>query len=222
LAVVAVSHPHPDHYLGVLTPARRVVVGEVWDNGVQPRPPDWRALRQELAARGTRLRTPASLCKAPWRAGGASIALLAPCPPLADASANDNSLVLRVAYGEHRAVLLGDAERAAERRLLQSGRLRRSDFVKVGHHGSATSSSAALVAALAPRVVAISCGIRNRFGHPHRKVLAAWRRHGAVVGRTDRHGALWWRSDGTRARWGDARSPPFGASLREWLRRVLQ
>jgi competence protein ComEC len=127
-----------------------------------------------------------------------TLAVLHPCPaPVASASANDNSLVLRIQHGRHAALLVGDAERWAEARLLASpGMELAADFLKVGHHGSRSSSSPELIARVAPRFAAISCGIRNRFGHPHPETLETLRRHDVAVFGLDRLGSVEWQSDG--------------------------
>ncbi|MGC4090635.1 MAG: hypothetical protein QM756_22735 [Polyangiaceae bacterium] len=129
---------------------------------------------------------------------GASVRVLSPCPAyLPSRGANDNSIVLKVTYGRRALLLTGDAEHAAEESLLTgSASALRADVLKVGHHGSRTSSSSALLAAVQPSFATISCGVRNRFGHPVPEVMARIARAGARVLRTDRDGALQLTSDG--------------------------
>ena len=116
--------------------------------------------------------------------------MLAPCPTYGpDASANDSSLVLRISYGARSVLLVGDAEHEEERARSLGGRAGgslRADLLKVGHHGSRTSSGPAFLAAVRPGLAAISAGVRNRFGHPHPVIaLAAPRRAGDRPLRTD-------------------------------------
>jgi competence protein ComEC len=68
--------------------------------------------------------------------------------------------------------------------------------LKVGHHGSKTSSTPAFVAAVAPKIAVVSCGIRNRYGHPFPATIDTLRAAGATVHRTDRRGAVVVRTDG--------------------------
>ena len=75
----------------------------------------------------------------------------------------------------------------------------RSDFLKVGHHGSRTSSSPLLLGVVRPGVAAISCGARNRFRHPHPETLEILGRSAIHILRTDLAGGVAWRTDGTRA-----------------------
>jgi competence protein ComEC len=203
LAVVVLSHPHPDHFGGLLSGLADVEVGEFWDTGQGEREgagPGYAALLAALRARGVPILRPSSLCGSPRSVGGAKIEVLAPCPePVAFVNPNDNSFVIRVTFGRRSALLVGDAERAEEAELVRERSASiRADFLKVGHHGSATSSTAAFVARVGAEDAAISCGVRNRFGHPHpmtlRTLSASCRVH-----RTDRVGSIRWDTDGAAA-----------------------
>jgi len=201
LSAMVLSHPHPDHFGGLASTLPRIEVGELWDSGqgeAQGAGAGYVALLTAARARGVRVRRPDELCGAPRAAGGVTIEVLAPCPGYApDAGANDNSLVLRLSYGRRAVLLVGDAEREEERALLgrPAGSLR-ADLLKVGHHGSRTSTSPAFLAAVGPSFAAISAGVRNRFGHPHPRTLETLAGRGIEVGRTDRGGAVVWETDG--------------------------
>jgi competence protein ComEC len=110
-------------------------------------------------------------------------------------SDNNQSVMIRITHGQFSALLTGDAEKAVEQRLVAHG-LRPCDVLKVGHHGSATASSAELLSAVKPRVAVISCGRRNRYGHPNPAVVERLRSFGASVYRTDCDGAVLVESDG--------------------------
>jgi competence protein ComEC len=203
LAAVVLSHPHPDHFSGLASATARVSVGAFWDNGQGEREgagSTYAALLAAMRARGVPVVRPRAACGA-HAVGGAVVEVLAPCPDIAPfAGANDNSLVLRIRYGARSALLVGDAEQAEEERLLEAhaGQLR-ADFLKVGHHGSRTSSSPAFLAAVRPSDAAISCGVRNRFGHPHPRALEALST-AARVHRTDEVGSISWETDGSATR----------------------
>jgi competence protein ComEC len=109
--------------------------------------------------------------------------------------------VLRLRHGRRAVLLTGDAEAEAERELLAHHRdALRADLLKVGHHGSRTSTSPAFVAAVAPSLATISCGVRNRYGHPHPETLDTLARAGVVALRLDRSGGVIWASDGEAVR----------------------
>lgn len=100
------------------------------------------------------------------------------------------SAVLRVTYREKRFLLMGDAEQPNETTLLASGESLRADLLKVGHHGSSTSSSADFLRAVRPDCALISCGAGNSYGHPEQVVLDRLEAIGAAVYRTDRDGTI--------------------------------
>jgi competence protein ComEC len=202
---VVLSHPHPDHFGGLVSTVPQMEVGELWDSGQgedQGAGARYAALFAGARARGIPIRRPRDLCGAPRFAGGARIEVLAPCPSYApDAGANDNSLVVRISYGSRAVLLVGDAEHEEERDLLARARgSLRADFLKVGHHGSRTSTSPAFLAAVAPSFAAISSGVRNRFGHPHPRTLETLAAQKIEVARTDRGGAIVWETDGETVR----------------------
>lgn len=104
------------------------------------------------------------------------------------AASNERSLVLSIASDGRRALLAADAGARTESVVGKS--LMHFDYLKVGHHGSRSSSSAAFLQVVRPRVAVISCGARNRFGHPDAEVLARLARGDVRVCRTDRDGAI--------------------------------
>jgi len=107
------------------------------------------------------------------------------------------STIALVRYGAVRFLLVGDAERGEEDWLLEHERERlRADVLKVGHHGSSTSSSDAFLTAVRPNLAIISVGAGNMYGHPSNDVLHALSRFGIDVLRTDEVGTVVVRTDG--------------------------
>jgi competence protein ComEC len=209
--IAILSHPHPDHFIGLASTVRDVEVGEFWDTGqgrVQGAGATFAGLMETLSARRIAIVGPASLCGSRWK-GGVLVEVVAPCPAFDPAlGANDNSFVVRLRHGNRRVLLTGDSERVAEQKLLERADLV-ADFLKVGHHGSRTSTSRELIERVRPALATISSGVRNRFGHPHPATLATLVASGVTVFRTDTVGSIEWSDEEP----GMVRS--FGASFRE-------
>lgn len=203
--VAVLSHPHPDHFTGLASALPEIEVGELWDSGQgedQGAGPAYAAMLAALRIRGVPIKRPGALCGSPRRFGGAVVEVLAPCPGyVPDEGANDNSLVVKITLGQRSVLLVGDAEHAEEQGLLRRGAgALRADLLKVGHHGSRTSTSAEFLAAVRPEMAAISSGVRNRFGHPHPTTLATLKAANVEVLRTDRGGEIVWETDGVEVR----------------------
>jgi competence protein ComEC len=189
LAAVFVSHPHPDHALGLDSVAEAFPVDAAFGNGDPGAGP--------VAAVLARLRAQPFPPRARWERAGVQIESVGGAG--LDPSGNDGSLVLRITYGVTTFLFAGDIEGPAEAAALAAagdGGLR-ADVVKAPHHCSSTSSTPAFVAAVRPRFAVCSLGLGNRFSFPHPGPVARWRAAGAEVLRTD-EGAIRFLSDGAR------------------------
>ena len=122
--------------------------------------------------------------------GSVEVSVLAPSVSYSNAGApkNDDSVVLEMRLGKATALLEGDAEHPSEDAMLASGRLHPVTLLKVGHHGSKTSSNPEFVAAVQPRDAVVSVGRRNTFGHPRGEVIARFAAAGTHLWRTDEFG----------------------------------
>ena len=190
LSVVVISHPHPDHILGLASvaaevPVDKLVTGEAHFG------------EEALSALAT---LPPLFRLQPgqgWERAGVRFESVS--GPIGELVENDASLLLRVSYGATAFLFTGDLEVAGEAAALAGGRTLSADVVKVPHHGSRTSSSAPFVAAVHPRWAAVSLGAGNRFGFPHAEAIERWRAQGAAILRTD-EGAIRFVSDGVTVR----------------------
>lgn len=125
---------------------------------------------------------------------------------------NDGSVVLRLSYGGTDALLTGDAPCKVEETILATGQTVEADLLKVGHHGSSTSTCSAFLDAVDPRLAALSVGENNGYGHPHREVLDRLAAHDAALFRTDEDGTLTFTTDGSAWETTSTASPPAPAS----------
>lgn len=195
--VVAVSHAHDDHIGGLPALVHDFHPRELW-TGATPASPLWDKLRERARQDGVRLKP----LEAPVRFhfGGAEIQVLAPISgylPM-DTPKNNDSLVLRIRYGQHAFLLSGDAERPIEQRMLSENGVEPADILKVAHHGSRTSSTSEFLDAVNPIFAVISVGEGNSYGLPNRDVLDRLARRGTGVLRTDLDGLVSIRTDGRR------------------------
>ena len=199
LDALIVSHPHEDHMGGADMILRELAVGTLLLPDVEVQ----EDVGEQLSAAYAQSQASARLICAGERLEFGALSLLVLSPPAQGyAQMNDNSLLLRVSYGQSTVLLCGDAESAVEQYLLQTydAALLDCDLLKAGHHGSDTSSSKELLAATTPEYVAISCGKGNPYGHPAQSVLDRAASVGATILRTDRDGTLVFVSDGQRLR----------------------
>ena len=129
-----------------------------------------------------------------WALGSATVTLLGPVTQYSET--NNTSLVLRIDYGVTSFLLTGDMENTAETDLVNSGANLKADVLQVGHHGSSTSTSYLFLNAVLPEMGIISCGVNNKYGHPHEETLSILRDAGVDVYRTDLLGTITVSSDG--------------------------
>lgn len=195
LDVVALSHAHSDHMGGLPAILRNFHPKELWV-GNNPPVAAYKALLNEAQTLHVQVRPLHAGDALPL--GDAEIHVLA---PFADYKpgvepANDDSLVLHVAYGTTSVLLEGDAEAPIEDAMLAEPGLE-STLLKVGHHGSVTSTRPEFLARVSPQWAVISCGLHNRYGHPREEVLAELETAKVRTFSTDLNGATCFALDGS-------------------------
>jgi competence protein ComEC len=189
LDAVLLTHAHSDHMGGMPAVLRDMRPKELWLSVVPGNSPDLHALLAEAQQLGVRVRWFRAGDAFAW--GGLQASVLAPEVGYANAGAavNDDSLVMRLGFGKAAVLLEGDAEKPSERAMVEHGRVMQATLLKVGHHGSMTSTTSAFLAAVAPRDAVISVGRHNTFGHPRFEVLQRLEAAKVKTFRTDREGA---------------------------------
>lgn len=110
---------------------------------------------------------------------------------------NEYSAVIRLTYGSTNFLLTGDAEGVSENEMLNSGQTISANILKVGHHGSRTSSSAAFLDRVKPSAAVITVGLNNDYGHPHQETIDRLKARGIKIYRTDLQGTLTFTTTGS-------------------------
>jgi competence protein ComEC len=198
LDVVILSHPHEDHVGGLPAVTENIPVGLVLDPGVPHPSPSYARFLKAVEAR----RIPYRLARAGLRVdlgGGVLLTILyppEPAPAIDGDPVHAGMAVARLDYGRAAALLTGDLEAPGERFLLDFAAPVDAQVLKVGHHGSRTSTSPEFVARVRPQIAVISAGADNAFGHPHLVTLETLAAAGVTVYRTDLDGAITMTSDG--------------------------
>lgn len=197
LDAVELTHAHSDHMGGMPAVLRNFRPKELW---VGKNPPDasYEALLMEARSLGVEVHRFAAGDSFDF--GGVHVNVLSPARNYTPRSApsNDDSLVLRLAYRQSSVLLEGDAEAPSERHML--GEKLASDLLKVGHHGSKTSTIPPFLAAVHPAYAIISVGHRNPYGHPKLDVLERLQAEHVLTYRTDALGATSFYLNGSMIR----------------------
>lgn len=200
LDLVVLTHPDEDHLAGLIPVLERYRVECAMEPALPHETPlaeEWeRLLRQRgvlqvMGQQGMRIALE----------DGVLLEILHPGPILlqgTEADDNNNSLVLRLAYGRSRFLLTGDLEHEGEKALLRTRQSVRSWVLKVAHHGAGSGTSEPFLAAVDPQLAVISVGKDNRFGHPASELLKRLAEQGVSVLRTDEQGQVELITDGER------------------------
>lgn len=200
LDVVALTHAHQDHLGGLAAILENFHVGRLWIG----REVSSAALaRLEALARNRGIPIEHELRGESLNWDGVKGQFLWPeatSDSTAASAKNDDSLVLRLQYGDRAILLPGDAERQSEREILAEDRAEalRSDVLKIGHHGGKNSTTKEFLDAVRPQIGIISVGEANPYGHPSPELLERLEAAGVRILRTDREGAVHVLTDGQR------------------------
>lgn len=196
LDAVILSHPHADHIGGILDLLKGVEISRIYNSGYEY---DSNLYRNYIQL-ASELNVPVISVKA-----GDSLALdksmlflvKGPFDEPFGSDPNENSVIINIIYGESEFLFTGDAGAHKERKLVQRyGDLLNTDFLKVGHHGSKTSSELFFLEKVTPQISTISLAERNKFKHPHPEAIQRIKSSGTEIYYTSKDKALVFRSDG--------------------------
>jgi competence protein ComEC len=193
LDVIALTHAHGDHIGGLPRIIEDFHPGELWV-GINPEDAGLQRLYETASANHVAITSHVAGDTLDW--GGTRIRVLSPPPDWQPKPKhqNDDSMALLVRYGDTSALLAGDLPKNMERFVATESP--GADLLKVAHHGSATSTTPELLAAVHPRFAVISAGYQNSFGHPRQVVLQRLQSSGVRTYRTDLFGGVTFLLDG--------------------------
>jgi len=193
------THPDYDHTGGLIAVLKSdLEIGEVLDTGIVHTTGTYQDFMKEVQRRKLPYRVPDAGEILDW-GEGLEVQIIGPSGPperRSHLNLNNNSVVVRLEYGDVSFLFTGDAEHEQEDILISSGARLKSTILKSGHHGSRTASGPRLYYLTDPEVVTISAGKRNKFDHPHWDPVKLFRETGARIYRTDYHGNITVITDG--------------------------
>ncbi|MCX6752677.1 MAG: ComEC/Rec2 family competence protein [Candidatus Nomurabacteria bacterium] len=193
---IVITNPDADHIGGFLDILKNYKVGVVFESGALTDSKTYQNFKEEIKKQ----KIPNILAKRGMRldiGGGAFIDVLFPDRDVSAWATNDGSVVARFTYGKTSIMLTGDAPIKTEKIILKENPAKelQSEILKVGHHGSRTSTSSEFVKAVSPSYALISDGKDNKFGHPHKETLDTLASFGVKIFRTDLLGTILLKCD---------------------------
>ena len=201
ISKIIITHPHADHLGGMNAIFKNFKVDAIYDDGMPANTGSYKNYLQQIKSR----KIPYHVLKAGDELDffdDVKFHVLGPVSVIKDQKGNsdfnNNSIVGRLTYGNFSMMFTGDAEKEEEATILKKGGTFKSDVLKVGHHGSRTSSSPAFLKAVSPKDAFISCGQGNDYGHPHKVTLQKLEKAKINIYRTDRNGTVTLTTDGSK------------------------
>ncbi len=194
--LMVLTHPHEDHVGGASKVFDICEVEELMIPDAESDSSVYRNTLNSAKKEGCKLTTAESGMTASFSDG--KFTVLGPVFP-EDYDTNNSSIVMTFTYGNTRFIFTGDAEIPAENDILDKygDDVLKSDVLKVGHHGSTTSTGYGFLSAISPDFAVISCGRDNEYGHPHAEIMSMLKTARVDISRTDTEGTVVFSTDGT-------------------------
>jgi competence protein ComEC len=193
--VVVGTHPHEDHIGGLDAVISNFDISKIYLPRVSTTTRTFIDMMQAIQSKGLSVTDPQP--GASFNLGSAACTILAPILPVAEDDLNNYSIVIRLLYGSVSFLFAGDAQAESEKKMLAGNFTLKSDVLKVGHHGSNSSTTPDFLKAVSPRYAVIMVGAKNDYGHPHQETLDRLNKAGVTIYRTDLNGNIKFISDGS-------------------------
>lgn len=194
--MIVVTNPDSDHYEGFIKFLDKYKVGKVLEPGTTNSYPAYEVLENKIKAKNIE-KILARRGQIIDIGGGAYLQVYFPDRNVEQVSPNTGSIVMKLIFGETEVMLQGDSTSNIEEYLLNiDGDALKADILKVGHHGSKTSTIEEYVKAVSPKFAVISSGTENSYGHPHKETLETLEKLNVPTYDTCNNGMLFFKSDG--------------------------
>nr|WP_294670496.1 MBL fold metallo-hydrolase [uncultured Ruminococcus sp.] len=192
------THPHSDHIGGMDTVLKNIQTDTLICPKVTYNSKTWKDVETEAKSQNTKIEY--ANAGESYTLGDATFTIISPKKNHIYSNCNNYSVVIKADYGENSFLFTGDAEKLVEDEILESNYNIKADVLKVGHHGSSTSSSEKFLNKVSPKYAVISCGVNNEYGHPHKETLEKLKERNIKTYRTDLEGTVVAQSDGKEIR----------------------
>ncbi len=193
------THPHSDHIGGLQTVIESFDIGNIYMPKKSSTTATFTNLLKAIQKKGLKVET-AKAGKLIFEDENLNVSLISPVNDNYGDEMNLYSAVVKITYGEMRFLFMGDAETENEEQMTDVS----AEFIRIGHHGSRTSSGEEFVRRVGAQIAVVSVGEDNSYGLPNDDVLSRWKAAGATLYRTDQSGSLVFESDGASITVGDA------------------
>lgn len=187
------THPHEDHIGGLDYVINSFQIGNIYMPKATSTTKTFTDVVSAIKSKGMQIATPVPGDS--FKLGQADCKILAPNSSSYE-DLNNFSVVIKVTFGNNTFMFDGDAEKVSETEIVNKGFDVKADVLKVGHHGSGTSTSDEFLKKVNPKYAVISCGVNNDYGHPHKETMKRLKDSGITVYRTDESGTIICTSDG--------------------------
>lgn len=190
---LVLTHPHEDHIGGADAVIKTFEIGSIYMPKVTANTATFRDVVKAMNAKGLKALQP--VIGTNYNLGQAACEILGPVTTV-NGDLNTYSIVIKVTFGNNKFLFTGDAQASNEQDMINKGFDLSADVLKLGHHGSHTSTSQNFLNKVNPKYAIISCGVDNDYGHPHKETMDRLKRKNVIVYRTDESGTIVAESDG--------------------------
>ncbi|MDP4177483.1 MAG: ComEC/Rec2 family competence protein [Bacillota bacterium] len=196
LDYVIATHPHEDHIGGMAKVIKTFDIGSFYAPAITTNTKTFENMVSALKKKNMKIQTAKSDVSLDLGINTECKFLAPVSKKYADNDLNLYSAVVKITYGTTKFLFTGDAQKLNEKEMTDKNFDVSADVLKVGHHGSHTSTSTEFLNKVSPKIAIISCGVNNDYGHPHKETLDSLKKAKCTIYRTDKDGTIIIESDG--------------------------